>query len=191
PRTPGSAEEPPDPAEHPPPSRPDGAPAATQRVPQPLADGGPYRAVPIAGTLGLGAGEERLTPHLGAAGRREESGGGIDVPPDDVVGDLERTSRPRPGRRAHEVDPDGQRALGAGAAAPPPAGRPAGAARRAHPPAGGGGGRRGAPPGPGGGGGAPGAGGGRPGGGGGGGGGGEERGGRGGGGGGGGGRGRL
>src|SRR5438128_4062473 len=113
-RTPGSAEEPPDPAEHPPPSRPDGPPAAAQHISHALADGGPHRAVPIAEVLGLGAGEEGLAPHLGAAGGGEESGGGVDVPPDDVVGDLERTRRPGPGRRAHEVDPDGKRALGTG-----------------------------------------------------------------------------
>src|SRR5438128_11572618 len=112
--TPGSAEEPPDPAEQPPPSRPDGAPATAQRVSHALADGGPHRAVPIAGALRLGAGEEGLTPNLGATGRREESGGGIDVPPDDVVGDLEGTRCSGPGRRPHEIDPDGKRALGTG-----------------------------------------------------------------------------
>src|SRR5438094_1875389 len=113
-RTPGSAKEPAHPAEQPPPARLDGTPAAAERTAQPVAHGGPRPPMTIAQALWLGAGEERLAPRLRAAGRRQQSGRRVDVPPHDVVGDGERPRRAGAGGGTHEVDPDGKRPLRTG-----------------------------------------------------------------------------
>src|SRR6185369_3902322 len=100
----------------PPALRADRAAAAPDGIAEPVADRGPQRAMQLARRARLGARHERHALHGRTPRRGETTRRRVDTAPDDVVGHGEFRWRTAARRRAHEVRPDGQRALRAGEA---------------------------------------------------------------------------